>query len=522
MKRLLLLGILLQGCISLLWADGVNGLSLAEGTNVLREHFNAELYRSIQMCDIEYVREALANGADVNDVSRYSGETPLLRAIDREDMDIISMLIGKGADVNYANSYGGETPLLRAVSLQNIGIIEMLIKHGVDVDYPNKLGRTPLMRAFFSTESIDAMVMLIKAGADIRPFAESISDPLYSYDLMIVCVKLAGLVRAGEFEVLNKLIEHGVFKKILNTDVGLSYFSNYFCESCLQESDSLENIDLSLIHAEPLIVAQNYCDTLIRLKDGSILKVRGVSAKDVYAYLQERLSISEESAKPYATLNVYLNPGHAFFEVKGEGFRKLLGFYPNEEAGSILEDDYRTESAVLASISAVTFSAVYSMINLYLEFSSYRHNRYLSLALPAAVSTAASAALYRASLNGLPAIDHKLGSVQGEGDARAESIKKDHAMDSFVLNKAQTEKVLDYIKTVQDGCEAHDYDHCTYHFITRNCLTLTQEVFHAAGFEGSPFDFFAEEQLNYTASSFESFYDTKALFYVAWLKMFNF
>lgn len=137
----------------------------------VREANDALIY-AIHAGNVERVKTAIANGADVNAESGYA--TPLHRA-SQDSMyggdipngsEIRRILVEAGADVNRKAS-DGDTPLHSAAWGSrggNISAARFLIAHGADVNAKNNRGKTPWHIASMFGNSMFIQV-LISAGA---------------------------------------------------------------------------------------------------------------------------------------------------------------------------------------------------------------------------------------------------------------------------------------------------------------------------------------------------------------------
>ena len=67
----------------------------------------------------------------------------IFRAIDVGDIEAVKLFIAEGVDVN-ANNLGGETPLHFAAAYGHKEIAELLIAEGADVNAQRDNGETPL------------------------------------------------------------------------------------------------------------------------------------------------------------------------------------------------------------------------------------------------------------------------------------------------------------------------------------------------------------------------------------------
>ena len=114
MKHLLLTtiaAVLVVGCAR--WSETDQALVKAAGT----------------AANIESVKQALNDGADVNAKDDQFGGTPLHHVTVKGHKEIGELLIAKGADVNVLDG-GGYTPLDRAIKKNHTEIADLLRKHG--------------------------------------------------------------------------------------------------------------------------------------------------------------------------------------------------------------------------------------------------------------------------------------------------------------------------------------------------------------------------------------------------------
>jgi ankyrin repeat protein len=153
--------------------------------------------------DIEDMREALANGADVNRVGR-NGVTPLFWAagveqnlegfrflLDHgadpntatrlqddpeptpvieityyvEDSGYMKALLDHGADPNTVVGGANGTLLFMPLADRRLEHIKLLVEHGADVNHRAKFNETPLRQAVLGDEYKTAL-FLLRAGAD--------------------------------------------------------------------------------------------------------------------------------------------------------------------------------------------------------------------------------------------------------------------------------------------------------------------------------------------------------------------
>jgi hypothetical protein len=105
------------------------------------------------------VRDLLKNGADPQETSRETLQTPLHMAVLSGSGDIARLLIDHGVDVNAADNEGRE-PLHLAVIAGNEDLVRLLMKHGANINAADINGSTPLTYAVNSRhQGIDRLLL---------------------------------------------------------------------------------------------------------------------------------------------------------------------------------------------------------------------------------------------------------------------------------------------------------------------------------------------------------------------------
>lgn len=146
-----------------------------------------KLYEGIIVNNMEEIKEALEDGANINEIKgRLPSDTiPVWIAFKHSmSLRVPEYLINRGADVNIPNELGSSL-LGWMASSTDVHFCELLIKHGAKVDYADRKGYMPLERvldyggrATATEKNIDTIVtMLLENGAKIRP--ESLQAALY-------------------------------------------------------------------------------------------------------------------------------------------------------------------------------------------------------------------------------------------------------------------------------------------------------------------------------------------------------
>ena len=116
------------------------------------------------------VSRLIEGGADINQATSDTGETPLFIASYCGHFPIVSRLLsGSGvtltrAHVNQATSDTGDTPLHAACQEGHDLVVDALVNCGANVDAVNRIGRTPMQLA--RERGKDKCVEVIQASID--------------------------------------------------------------------------------------------------------------------------------------------------------------------------------------------------------------------------------------------------------------------------------------------------------------------------------------------------------------------
>jgi ankyrin repeat protein len=91
------------------------------------------LHEAAETGDIDQVKQAIAEGADVNQAD-YASRLPLYLAASKGHAAIAVLLIEKGADVSMEYPLLRWRPLHAAAYAGHLDVVEILIEHGADVN----------------------------------------------------------------------------------------------------------------------------------------------------------------------------------------------------------------------------------------------------------------------------------------------------------------------------------------------------------------------------------------------------
>lgn len=91
------------------------------------------IFDAIESGDVDAVRRAIADGADINAIRDNDGKTLLHQAAYDGNTEIARLLIEHGANVNAADEYG-ISPLMSACDGGYVETARLLIERGADVN----------------------------------------------------------------------------------------------------------------------------------------------------------------------------------------------------------------------------------------------------------------------------------------------------------------------------------------------------------------------------------------------------
>lgn len=220
--------------------------------------YDKQLCKAISAGDLDKVREAIKNGANINNTKGWScyesyseGEgliddcsfPALSFAIVKGNLDIVKELIQQGADINKrTNCYNGEIPIngiaplviaMKGVPLDkkemNKDIVKELIKAGADVNVTDWYDNTPL--EFNEDEEIRQMLLKnVSKDSLIRAIylkdADTFNELLKTADLKDKNKALAKAVQLNNIPFAKELIKEGA-------DVNaIIYVRRYYDEGC--------------------------------------------------------------------------------------------------------------------------------------------------------------------------------------------------------------------------------------------------------------------------------------------------
>lgn len=191
-------------------------------SNTLEKESDVKLNAGIQSGNLERVKEAIEDGANLNKikVSLVADENPIVLAITKNQDKIAEYLINNGADANYTD-ISGRSLLMFSAYNTDVSFCELLIKHGAKVNQEDKNGYTALeyvldhsRKATTESKMNQTITILLEHGAQIKPITlkaalkEDFSDSESRYSLVKRVVE--GLVKEGNKPNINDVLKAAI------------------------------------------------------------------------------------------------------------------------------------------------------------------------------------------------------------------------------------------------------------------------------------------------------------------------
>jgi len=152
------------------WPSGVvqvlENLPVNQELVIEEEKGNADFFKAVRENNIESVRVALKNGANVN-AKNALGNTGLMIAAIQGHVAVGRLLVEQGADVNVKNIKGNSALIFSIHATGNVDFARMLIENGADLNTRNSENETALMYAA-SKGHVEILRLLIENGADVH------------------------------------------------------------------------------------------------------------------------------------------------------------------------------------------------------------------------------------------------------------------------------------------------------------------------------------------------------------------
>lgn len=219
-----------------------------------------DLHDAVKRSDLDLVREAIKNGADVNGM--YNGNAPLHRAVKKADLRMVQFLIENGADPCVKVGSTDATPLHLACANQTgdtYEIIKLLLECGVDCNARTRTltKATPILKAAGLSSNPRNIKLLLDYGADINAL-NALGDNVLSHAARNSLEMVEFILDQGLIDVKSYSDWPPLFSAILHDKVEV-------CELLLKRGVSVNKANRA--SNSPLVVAVRLkkCEQMVRV-----------------------------------------------------------------------------------------------------------------------------------------------------------------------------------------------------------------------------------------------------------------
>jgi len=413
--------------------------------------------------DKTFLQLVLDHGASeyINSCVNPAKDTPLILAIRIGDLGVVKRLLECGALIEQSNKEE-HTPLFEAVSNEHLEMTQLLLDHGaspmIETYYGKKLSLYPLHEAVLKI-NVEITRLLLERGASMRPnIAYHIG--MHPDDRMLALFlqyNVSGNKPDGlGITLIQRLAQKGpsvYLDAFLGKEVSKfnpnAYFTSKTDADCRLPTQIFKLYPIPFeLFSDPITAAQNFCNTVVKMRDGTELILENTAVRDVYRHLYaRRQQIYGTTQQPGDNLLTFiLNPGHAAVALKctscsdGNPFNECFGFSP---AG---RKSFQTKDLENKPL-----------------FESFLW-----------------------SINPIGSLDDN--SISERVSSTFNFLKL-----SFPINDTQANAVFNHKKKVDEACRVKG-KLCRYG-VKNNCVSFAQNVFDAAGMEGHFAKFFTDGQL---------------------------
>lgn len=471
---------------------------------------NTIVHEIIHQHSDKLFRIVFRDGCPLLNTPNAAGNTPLLDAIISDDERLLVELLKRDVSesINYPNKKG-ITPLLVAVSKGNLRQVKLLLKHGARllVDLPEGSNFISPLHLAAMLEDSAVFKLLLKHGAEdliaqkdfrgLTPFQRAIiSKRVETVKLMLeVMPELANTLnepdsfgithlqraaRSGK-EMMSLLLAH-CNEKELKVNPKISFLAEDL-NDCIVDGVDPQNIPIDQV-AFPLTVAQNFCNVMVRLKDGNILKISNADGKQVRKILLEKKFGAHE--EKYNVLTMFLNPNHGFLRLEcdncneGKSYNENRGFYPLHG------------TCIVGSMAGKTISVAGEVL-----YGTY------SYIPPTIISAGLEVAFFPFS--------KRHGVIGNEDESELHSDVANELKIEFYVDDRQAKAALKTIQEAATSCSGDYYASCIFSPVGDNCIDFMQRVFKNAGGHGDFASYLNDRHLRHERTHSYAFIRSRGL-----------
>ncbi|MDP1835470.1 MAG: ankyrin repeat domain-containing protein [Chlamydiales bacterium] len=403
-----------------------------------------------------------------------------------------------------------------AVKVEN----HLLVDESTSASYhiPDSEGLTPFQRAIIGGK-ISQIKEMLQSSSELSP---TLNQP----DKFGV-TDIQRAARSGNMEVVGLLISYVIENDIITNRE--TYFSAEELKACTARSDMawMASLPIEKI-AFPLTIAQNFCNVMIRMADGKVLKLRNVDVVQIREYLMSTKYgdgwVSDHGAN---VLTTYLNPGHGYLRLKcrtcdyGKPYNKNRGFYPTGKKTP--EAKAHTVSIVANLGMSLALDSTHLPVSPRKFLTTPVYATVLGVGAGLTVLPLDVAKQYFRQLKSLAQdlvinkymlFREQTGSVVDDHGYEKDSDFNNLLKVTFYLTDDQARKALRSIENTEHSCKNDPQASCRYYFTSENCVDFVQNVFSDSELAGEIMDYVTDEQVGYGhLHTFTEIPENKALEY---------
>jgi ankyrin repeat protein len=245
-----------------------------------------EIEEAVKQNDVDFIRQELDNGLDINDKTLYGGSTMLKMASYQGKTDIVKLLVERGVDINFTyNLEYDNSALTLATEKSHKDIVKLLIENGADINYQNWHHASAL---YFAVKNGDIHIVnyLLEHGADIN-------IKIYQNENI-----LTQAIKNGHNEIIKLLLEKGSEFMLFNFDTAVEKCSIEVIELLIDKGGDIHQCDYK--NTSVLAIAVEKED--IELVKFFIQKGVSINTQDKYGYTPLMLSIKHDSFEIFSIL----------------------------------------------------------------------------------------------------------------------------------------------------------------------------------------------------------------------------
>jgi len=205
-------------------------LVITNSSNVFARPVDDMLSNGVGRNDMDMVKMAVDNGANVNYKRDIYVQSPVHVAIDHKNIDMILYLCQKGALIDVGtigNGFNKKTELIHAAEVDSLDLVKLFVEVGEKVNAADINGNTPLMTALKSYSSRPSILEMVNYLISVKANVNQANNDRYT-PLMAVANTYSNNNVEINIEIAKTLLAAGadLSKKDISGNTALQYAVN--------------------------------------------------------------------------------------------------------------------------------------------------------------------------------------------------------------------------------------------------------------------------------------------------------